>query len=77
MMTEKPGATGKYPDGSIGRNDEGELNFAITRDSYGNIRIDFGKPVAWLAFPPSQAIGLARLLLKHAGATKVEITIGK
>jgi hypothetical protein len=75
--TEKFGATGKYPDGSYGRHDEGELTMGVARDNYGNIRIDFGKPVAWMAFPPEVAINLARLLLKHAGAAKVEITFGE
>ena len=70
----KPGATGKYPQGSYGRHDEGELTFGVVRDNYGNVRVEFGKPVAWLALPPETAINLARLLLKHAGAKKIEIT---
>ena len=72
----KFGTTGKYPQGSYGRHDEGELRTGVTRDRYGNVRIDFGKPVAWMAFPAEQAIQLARLLLKHAGASKVEISFG-
>lgn len=71
----KFGATGKFPQGSYGRHDEGELRMGVARDNYGNVRMDFGKPVAWMAFPPEQAIELAKLLLKHAGAKKVEITL--
>ena len=66
--SKKFGATGKYPDGSYGRHDEGELRFGVARDNYGNVRIDFGKPVAWMAMKPELAIELARLLLRHAGA---------
>jgi hypothetical protein len=71
----KLGATGKYPQGSYGRHDEGELAIGITRDRYGNIRIDFGNPVAWLAFSSEQGIELAKVLLKHAGAKKIEIEL--
>ncbi len=71
----KLGATGKYPQGSYGRHDEGELQFGVARDSYGNVRVDFGKPVAWMALPPATAIELAKLLLRHAGAKKVEIEL--
>ena len=63
----KLGQTGKYPDGSLGRTDEGELTMAVSVDTYGNVRLDFGKPVAWMAMPPALAISLAQLLLKHAG----------
>ena len=73
----KFGATGKYPQGRYGRHDEGELHFGVARDSYGNVRVDFGKPVAWMAMPPETAIQLAHLLLKLAGASKVEISFGK
>ena len=71
----KLGATGKYPQGSYGRHDEGELRFAMARDHYGNVRVDFGKPVAWFALQPEQAMEFARVMLKHAGAKKVEIEL--
>ena len=47
----------------------------MAHDRYGNIRIDFGKPVAWLAFSPEQGIELAKLILKHAGAKRNEIEL--
>lgn len=70
----KLGATGKFPDGKLHPGDEGELRFGIAKDSNGNIHIDFGKDVSWLSLPPEMAVNLARLLLRHAGATKIEIS---
>jgi hypothetical protein len=71
----KLGATGKYPKGSLGPHDEGELRMAVAKDSQGNVHVNFGKDVSWFAIPPEQAIELAKLLLRHAGAKKVEITL--
>lgn len=71
----KVGATGRFPDGSMGPHDEGELQFGVAKDSQGNVHINFGKDVSWLALPPEVAINLAKLLLKHAGAKKVEIEL--
>src|SRR5882724_6380008 len=49
---------------------EGELRFAVGFDPVnGLVRIEFGKPVAWLAMPREHAINMARSLLKQAGAT--------
>jgi hypothetical protein len=71
--TMKLGATGQYPDGKLGGNGEGELRISIGKDLDGNVRLDFCKQVAWMAFPPEQAIVLARMILQHAGAKKVDI----
>lgn len=64
----KLGPTGDYPHGKLNPEDEGGLQMAITHDSKGNVRIDFGVPVAWLAFPSDMAITFANLVLYHAGA---------
>jgi hypothetical protein len=72
----KFGATGNYPDGSLGPDDEGELQIGVARDSQGNVIVNFGnKGVSWLAMPPDRAIGFARLILRHAGVKKVEIEL--
>ncbi len=72
----KLGATGQFPDGKINRSDEGGIALGVAYDPTKNlVRIDFGKPVAWLALPPESAIEFAKLLLKHAGAKKVEISL--
>ena len=68
------GASGKFPQGALNDDDEGELRMAIGRDPVdGVIRLDFGKPVAWLGLPPPEAIQMARMLLRRAGAKKVEV----
>ena len=58
------GATGKFPQGKIDPDDEGELRVAITREG-DNVILNFGKPVAWLALPKDQVRGLISLLMKH------------
>jgi hypothetical protein len=74
-MNNKFGATGKFPRGSLGPHDEGGLQMGVAHDEHGNVIMNFGKPVAWIAFPPEQAIELAKLILHHAGAKKIEITL--
>lgn len=71
----KLGPTGKFPRGSLGPHDEGALNMGVAKDSHGNVHVNFGKPIEWLALPPADAINFARLILRHAGAKKVEIEL--
>jgi hypothetical protein len=62
------GARGDFPQGQLSDDDQGGINIGVAYDKlYGVVRIEFGKPVAWLALPPPQAIELAQLLLRHAG----------
>lgn len=68
--TPEFGATGKFPKGQLSPDDEGELQFGIT-NSNGQVIINFGKPVAWLAFGPHQARLLAEGLLKHADQARI------
>jgi hypothetical protein len=74
---KKPfGATGTFPQGVLNDGDEGALKMGIAFDKQdGLVHIEFGKPVAWTAFPPEVAINFAKSLLKAAGARKVEITL--
>jgi hypothetical protein len=75
-MTElKLGATGDYPLGKLGPDDEGGLVIGVAKDEHNNIVVNFGTPVAWFALPPDQAIGLATLILKHAGVGSVAAVI--
>jgi predicted kinase len=66
------GATGAFPDGALDPvHDEGELQFAIAADvKAGIVRIEFGKPVAWLGLPQEEAFELSRKLAYHAGKLK-------
>ncbi len=76
MKGPKLGASGKFPQGKLNEHDEGELTFGVALDPKTKlIHINFGKPVAWFAVPPEIAINMARLLLKHAGAKKIEIEL--
>lgn len=71
----KLGATGEYPDGTLGPHDEGGIQMAIAHDSKGLVHVNFGKDISWFAIPPEQAINLAKMLMHHAGAKKIEISL--
>jgi hypothetical protein len=72
-VTDKPsdqaGPTGDFPLGKLNETDEGGLQMAISSEG-GCVRLDFGKPTAWIAFPPDQALALASLIVKRALAMK-------
>lgn len=62
------GAAGEFPQGKLNDDDGGALAVGVAFDKLdGIVRVDFGKPVAWLGLPPPQAIAFAKLILKHAG----------
>jgi hypothetical protein len=52
------GATGQFPEGKLGGEDEGEIRLAVGVHE-GNVVVNFGKPVAWIGFSPQQARELA------------------
>jgi hypothetical protein len=57
------GATGAYPHGRVAPDDQGELKVAIAADPANRrVRIEFGKPVAWLSLTPEDALVLAEHL---------------
>lgn len=59
------GPTGKYPEGKIADNDEGELRMGITTLN-GKIVMDFGKPIHTIGFTKEQAIDMANILFERA-----------
>ena len=70
------GATGDFPQGQLSDDDQGGIRMGIAYDRLnGIVRIEFGKPVAWLGLPPPEAVAFARLILKNAGAKKIEIEL--
>lgn len=69
----KLGATGAFPDGKLNKTDEGELRMAVGSDGEF-VRVDFGKPVAWLALPANEAKELAALLMRHAARCQKPLT---
>lgn len=69
----KFGATGLFPDGKMHPGDEGGLAMGVTHDSKGNVHINFGKDISWLAMPADQAVELGKMLIAHAGAKRIEV----
>ena len=62
------GATGEFPQGKLNDYDEGAVRIGVAYDKLdGIVRVEFGKPVAWLGLPPPEAINFAKLLLKNSG----------
>lgn len=59
------GATGEFPDGKVGPNDEGQLQVAIAAVN-GAVRVEFGKPVAFLQMYAGEARTFAGVLLSQA-----------
>jgi hypothetical protein len=61
------GPTGRFPYGKLNDSDEGEVAMGIVADPFnGVVRLDFGKPVAWLGLPSVVARELARMLVEKA-----------
>lgn len=59
------GATGKFPEGKLTEDDEGEIHMGvIVKDN--KVILAFGKPVAWVGMTRVQAINLADLLKRRA-----------
>lgn len=62
----KLGATGKFPEGKINPDDQGEIRLRIAFDNASqNLIIDFGAPVVWVGMPPQLATKFANLILKR------------
>ncbi len=59
------GATGRFPEGKLNPDDEGELRCAIHIEA-DCVRLDFGKNVSWLSVTPTDARRLAALLIEKA-----------
>lgn len=63
----KPGATGRFPLGKVGPDDEGELAMALAVDrANGIVRVMFGKPVSWVGLYSPQLRELAQMLIEKA-----------
>lgn len=59
------GATGKFSDGKITDNDEGEIVIGITEKD-GRIIMKFGKQIEWIGFTKQQALDIAVSLIQKA-----------
>ncbi len=60
---------GEFPDGRLNAHDEGALAVMVGIEK-GSVVMKFPTEVAWLAFTPEQAKGMAQILTSYA--TKAE-----
>lgn len=51
-----------------------KLNLTIRSNEEG-VRIDFGKKIAWIGLPKSEAIQFASLILEHCGAVVERLAV--
>jgi hypothetical protein len=66
------GLLGEFPDGKLNKYDEGAVAMAISIDSH-RVRLEFPKPVKWIACTADEAADIAMTIMKHArklGITK-------
>lgn len=67
-INAKIGATGQFPFGKLGTDDDGEFAVAIAVDAKrGVVRLHFGTPVTWLALPAKHCRRFAAMLAEKAG----------
>lgn len=59
------GATGRFPDGKLLPDDEGELNVHCFT-SQGRIVLKFGKSITWVSMRPHEARVVALELIRRA-----------
>jgi hypothetical protein len=67
------GATGKFPDGKLNDNDDGEIRFSLTVQDGKLIIFDFGKNIKWIGFTKKEAIQIRDLLNEKIEELKDEI----
>lgn len=65
IKDEQKKVQGTFPEGKLNNNDTGALMLKVGIED-GNVRIDFGEPTSWIAFPPAMSIHLAQELIKRA-----------
>jgi hypothetical protein len=63
----------KYPDGKLSPTDQGELEFKLQLIGDGRIILDWGKPVQWIAFNPSEARAIAAGLNRKAAEAEEQL----
>ena len=59
------GATGRYPEGKLREDDEGEISIGITVYE-GKVIMDFGDDMGWVGFTPEQSRHIASTLQRGA-----------
>jgi len=66
MTKPKLGPTGNFPDGSLNKDDAGELAIGVTTSQGNVVIIAFGTHVSWVGMPPDKAIAFAELIKMRA-----------
>ncbi len=69
------GETGKFPDGELNSEDEGEIMFAVATTPNNRIIMHFGKTVTWVGMTPAEARSLAALLEYRADQCEKGVTV--
>lgn len=69
------GETGRFPDGELNKDDEGEIVFAIASTPNNRVIIYFGKSVEWVGMTPDEARSLATLLEYRADQCEKGVTV--
>lgn len=59
------GKTGRWTQGKLNKDDNGELRMAIFEQN-GKVIIDFGTELSWIGFDKNQAKELGNLLIKKS-----------
>ena len=67
----KIGPTGKFPEGKLTEDDEGELAISVGHEN-GRVVIKFGKPVSWIGFRADQGKQLGQIIIDHADKALAE-----
>jgi hypothetical protein len=65
IRTPKLGPMGEFPKGKMRPDDDGAIRIAVMNRG-GKIVMDFGGPVAWIGFDPSEARAIAAALERNA-----------
>jgi len=64
------GATGKFPQGKLGPQDEGEIKFSIGLSmDKKKVIMNFGKKVRWVGMNRNQAIDVGKAIIQTANQT--------
>jgi len=74
QMNTVLGETGKFPDGELNKDDEGEIVFALAVHN-NRIIMHFGKSVAWVGMKPDEARSLAAVLELRADQCEKGVTV--
>jgi len=51
---------------------EGKLGLEVSCGA-GVVKLDFGRPIRWIALPPDQAFALSVILAQHAGTAQAAL----